>query len=385
MTQIRASQPFLPASSVRVVGSLLAALAVITLTACGSTKPKPAPLESLRPSATVQTVWSQRLGRIDGPMSLSVRNGVVTTASTDGDILALDLNSGRERWRARTKDDLTAAVGSDGRYAAVVTTENELQAFDQGKLLWTERLPGRVTTAPLVAGERVFIQSVDRSVRAYDVVDGRWLWQYQRPGGDPLALSSSGVLTSFRDTLVVGQGARLVGLDPVQGSVRFDVNVGTPRGSNEVERLADLIGPVARSDNQVCARAFQLSVACVDLDRGRVRWSRPQAGSRPVGADAALVVGADSADRLTAWKADNGDSLWRVDRFTYRGLSAPAVLGRFVAVVDGEGYLHVLSADDGRTLARVELDSAAAAAPVVSDQLLLVVTRKGTLYALRVN
>jgi outer membrane protein assembly factor BamB len=91
-------------------------------------------------------------------------------------------------------------VGSDGRHAAVVTNDNELQVFDQGKWLWTERLPGRVITPPLVAGERVFVQAVDRSVRGYDALDGRWLWQYQRPGGEPLALATSGVLGAFRDT-----------------------------------------------------------------------------------------------------------------------------------------------------------------------------------------
>ena len=55
------------------------------------------------------------------------------------------------------------------------------------------------------------------------------------------------------------------------------------------------------------------------------------------------------------------------------------------AAIDAEGYLHLLSAADGRTLARVELDSAAASAPLVANQLLYVTTRKGTLYALRAN
>ena len=54
-------------------------------------------------------------------------------------------------------------------------------------------------------------------------------------------------------------------------------------------------------------------------------------------------------------------------------------------MVDAEGYLHLLSSTDGRTLARIELDSAAAAAPLVANQLLYVTTRKGTLYALRAN
>jgi outer membrane protein assembly factor BamB len=174
-------------------------------------------------------------------------------------------------------------------------------------------------------------------------------------------------------------------LDPLKGSVRFDVNVGTPRGTNEVERLADLIGPMARADDEVCVRAFQLSVACLELNRGSLRWSRPQAGSQGVAANVRLVVGADGADRLTAWKTESGEVLWRVDRFTHRGLSTPAIIGDHVAVMDAQGYLHLLSAADGRTLARLELDSEAASAPLVANQILYVTTRKGTLYALRAN
>lgn len=364
----------------------LAGLALALLLAgCGSSKPKPAPLEDLKPTARLSTVWSQRVGSVDGLVSLAVAKGTVTTAATDGEIVQFDLSTGRTNWRASARDDLTAAVGSDGRFAAVVTQKNELLTFDQGKLVWRERLAGRVITAPLVAGERVFVQAIDRSVRAYDAQDGRWLWQYQRPGGEPLALATVGALSAFRDTLLVGQGARLVGLDPVKGVVRFDVNIGTPRGTNEVERLADLVGPIARADDEACVRAFQLSVACMELNRGSLRWSRPQAGTQGVAASERVVAGADGADRLTAWNAANGELLWRVDRFTNRGLSTPAILGDRLAVADRDGYLHLLALNDGRTLARLELDSALVGAPVVTGDMLLVVTRKGTVYALRAN
>ncbi|TAK93899.1 MAG: outer membrane protein assembly factor BamB, partial [Aquabacterium sp.] len=274
MTLIRANLVKLPPVASRLTKLVLSSAALLVVTACGSSKPSPASLESLTPTVRLTTLWSHRIGSVEGPQLLAVRNGQITAASTDGDIVSFDVATGAERWRAKAGADLTAAVGSDGRYAAVVTQANELLTFDQGKPLWRERLPGRVITAPLVAGERVFIQSVDRNVRAYDALDGRWLWQYQRPGGEPLALANAGVIAAFRDTLLVGQGPRLVGLDPIKGAVRFDVNVGTPRGTNEVERLADLVGPLARVDDEACVRTFQLNVACLELNRGSLRWSR---------------------------------------------------------------------------------------------------------------
>ena len=155
--------------------------------------------------------------------------------------------------------------------------------------------------------------------------------------------------------------------------------------SNEVERLADLVGPLARVDDEACVRVFQFSVACLELNRGSVRWSRPQAGTQAVAADLNTVVGADGTDRLAAWKAENGEQLWRVDRFTNRGLSAPVIWGERIAVADADGYLHLLAKADGRTVGRYELDSPLAAPPVVAGDLLLLATRKGSLLALRAN
>jgi len=367
-----------------ICGAALGVLAV-ALSGCGSTKPQPAPLESLSQTQKVSVLWSQRVGSADGFTNLSVTGKSVAWATTDGQVVSLDATTGAARWRGQIDAKLAAGIGSDGRYAAVVTAENELVVLDQGKVLWRDRQPGRVITAPLVAGERVFVQGVDRAVRAYDVKDGRWLWQYQRPGSDPLSLSAPGLLQPYRNTLVVGQGSRLVALDPTRGSVLFDLSLGTPRGTNEVERLADLVGPGARTDDTICARAYQLSVGCVDASRGRLTWTRPQTGVAAVGASASMTVGADSADRLSAWRSDNGDLRWRVDRFQYRGLSAPAVWGNLVAVADREGYLHVLSGADGRTVARLSLDGALSAAPVVIDDTLIVATRSGTVYALRAN
>lgn len=374
--------------SIRFLSSLASVVLLGALAACGSSKPEPAPLESLdAKSAAARTTvaWSARVGAVQPTAALALAGGRVALASADGELVVLEASSGREAWRAQVKGKVSAAAGFDGRYAAVVTDANELQVFDQGKLVWLERQPGRVMTAPVVAGERVFVQAVDRSVRAYDVLDGRWLWSYQRPGAEPLALGARLVIQPFRDTLLVGQGNRLVGLDPLKGTPRFDVNVGTPRGSNEVERLADLIGPMARVDDEACVRVFQFSVACLELNRGSVRWSRPQAGTEGVAADLRTVVGADGADRLTAWKAENGDFLWRVDRFTHRGLGTPVIWGELVVVGDEQGYVHILAKADGRTLGRFELDSPVVAPPVIAGDLLLVLTRKGTVSALRIN
>ncbi len=362
-------------------GVALAALA--TLGGCAASKPKPLPLEALTPKMSGTLVWSQRVEKIEFPLMVAVNGGTFTVAGSDGTVLALDAQSGREVWRANAGAKLGAGVGSDGRFAAVVTRDGELVTFEQGQLKWRKPLGTRVSTAPLVAGERVFVLGIDRGVQAFDAIDGRKLWSLQRPS-DPLTLAQAGVIAAFKDTLLVGQGPRLAGVDPLQGTVRWEVPVGAPRGANEIERLADLVGPAVRSGDVVCVRSFQAAVGCVDAERGAVLWSKNIGGIDGVAADAEFVFGADASDRLTAWKAGSGDLAWTSDKLQYRGLATPLSVGKAVVFGDVDGTVHWLSRDTGEAQLRLPTDgSAIVGAPVVSGSTMLVVTRNGGLFAFR--
>jgi outer membrane assembly lipoprotein YfgL len=362
---------------------LAALAAVLVIAGCaGSSKPKPQPLEPLTPKIGGTLAWSQRVDSVKFPLAVAVTKGQFTVAGDDGTVLALDAESGREVWRGNAGAKLSAGVGSDGRFAAVVTRDGELVVFDQGAVKWRKPLGTRVSTAPLVAGERVFVLGVDRAVQAFDALDGRKLWLLQRPG-DPLTLAQSGVLSAFKDTLIVGQGPRMAGVDPTRGEVRWDVVVGSPRGANEIERLADLVGPAVRVGDTICARSFQAAVGCVDAQKGVTLWSKNIGGTDAVAADADYVFAGDASDRITAWKA-NGDAAWTTDKLLYRTLSAPLSVGKTVVFGDEDGTLHFLARDTGDALLRLTTDgSAIVAQPVVSGTVMLVVTRKGGLFAFR--
>jgi outer membrane protein assembly factor BamB len=357
------------------------ALVCFALVACGSERPKPTPLESLEPQLRARELWSGKLDGVAFPLAVQARDGAFVVAASDGTVAAFDAANGAQRWRASANAGLSAGVGSDGRFAAVVTRDNEVVVFDRATEVWRKRLNSRVTTAPLVAGERVFVVGVDRVVLAFDALDGRPLWRLLRPT-DALTLSQPGVLAPYKDTLLVGQGAQLLGADPLKGNVRWEVALANPRGTNEVERLADLVGPPLRLGDTLCARAFQSAVACAQADNGTLRWSRNVGGVQPVGGDAEIIVGADASDRVTAWKAASGDIAWTQEKLLYRSLSAPLAIDSAVLFGDVEGYVHALARSDGHLLARWSTDgSPIVAQPVRIGNTVLVVTRNGGLYA----
>jgi outer membrane protein assembly factor BamB len=368
-------------------GRLLAGALALWLAACssGPDRPKPKPLEPIAAPIAGRQVWTQSIGDVDFPLAVAVNGGVFTVAGSNGSVAAIQADTGRDVWRTSVDARIVAGVGSDGRFAAVVTREGDLVVLDAGKPAWRKAIGTKVVTAPLVAGERVFVLGVDRRVIAYDVLDGRKLWSLQRPG-EPLTLAQGGVLAAFKNTLLVGQGPRLAGLDPLNGSVRWEVPVASPRGTNEVERLADLVAPVLRLGDTVCVRAFQSAVGCINAERGTLQWAKTIGGTEGVTGNDQVIVGADASDRLTAWRASSGDVAWTSEKLLYRSLSAPIAAGPTVAFVDAEGTVHWLSLDKGEAMLRLNTDgSGPAAAPVGSGTTLLVVTRKGGLHAFRPN
>ncbi|WP_457391777.1 outer membrane protein assembly factor BamB [Roseateles sp. P5_E1] len=347
----------------------------------GSEKDKPAALETLSGPASGRIVWSAKGDNIGFPLSIATPGDRFVVASSDGSVRALAAADGRELWRGDVGAKLSAGIGSDGRFAAVVNRDNELVVLDNGKVAWKKALPTPVVAAPLVAGERVFTLTLDRQVLAFDALDGRKIWELKRPG-EPLTLAKAGVLLAYKDTLVVGQGPRLAGVDPVKGQLRWEASVATPRGTNEVERLADLVGPAVRQGEVICARAFQSSVGCVNAERGSALWNRVVGGTNGIGADAQVVVAGDASDRLSAWKLANGDLAWSADQFQRRKLSEPVVTAKQVLIGDFEGQVHLIDRDTGKTRSRLATDGSPVVTIALQGETALVATKSGGLFAI---
>jgi outer membrane protein assembly factor BamB len=378
----------------RRAGLLAALAATALLAACADNVAKPTPLEPLVPKIAGHEVWKMNLGSFSTFNALSGNAGFaaqgVTVAGSNfvigalnGALVSVDADSGKENWRADAGGRLSSGIGSDGRFSAVVTRDGELVTLDGGRIIWRQHLESPVVTAPFVAGERVFVLGVDRSVQAFDALDGKKLWVYARPG-DALTLSQAGVLTSYQDTLLFGLGARLTALDPIKGTVRWEVPVAAPRGTNEVERLADLVGPAARVGSVYCIRAFQNGIGCIDAERVTALWSINVGGSQSLGADQDYVFSGDASDRLSARRRANGESVWLSDKFQNRKLSGMLSIGKVVVFGDLEGYVHFLDRDTGAPLLRLPTDgSRIVGAPVRAGNTLAVTTRDGAVYAFR--
>lgn len=365
------------------VALCIAVASLLSACSSGLDKIKPAELGPDLGLLGVKLAWTSKVGAIEFPLDVKVNGNEVAVASSDGVIASFDARTGVEIWRASIGAPVSAGVGADGRIAAVVTRNNELVVLEAGRELWRQKMSAQAFTSPFLAGGRVFILSADRSVSAFDIRSGRKIWSQQRPG-ESLVLRQSGVLLAVGDTLVAGLSGRLVGFNPLTGAIRWESPIASPRGTNDIERLVDLVGSNSRVGDTVCTRAFQTAVGCVDASRGTLLWTKPANGYEGVSGDDKFLFGVEGDGKIVAWRRSDGERLWVSERLRYRVMSAPLVIGRSIAVGDSTGLVHLISRSDGSTLTRVSTDgSAVITAPVLASGTLVVVTRNGGIFGFK--
>lgn len=350
--------------------------------------PLPSPLPAFQPSASLREQWHGGMGSIEASMLRpALAGGSLYAASRSGRLARFDA-TGRELWSVKTAARLSGGVGSDSSVVVVASSDGELLAHDadKGSLRWKVAIEGEVLASPLVTGDLVVVRVGDNLLAAYGLADGKRRWIYQR-AQSPLALRNYSGLLVVGDLLVAGfPGGRLVAVSLSGGVQRWESTIAQPKGSNELERMTDVVGtPVLRGD-AVCVAAFQGRVACVDRDSGVMRWSRDFSSAVGVDADATALYVTDASDAVYSLDASSGSTNWKQDKLLYRKLGRPLIVGNSLAVADEEGYVHVLSRQDGHFIARLRADSSGISAPLLllPNNALAVQARDGSLYAFAV-
>ena len=352
-------------------------------------KRKPAELPPLRASISPRVLWQGNVG--SGEKSVffpAIAGNVVYAAGSSGQLAGFDAGSGRPVMRAEAGQRISGGVGAGGSIALLGTSKGEVLAFDaSGKPLWKAQLSGEVLAPPRVADRVVVARAGDGRIFGLSAVDGKRVWVYQRPT-PALSLRSHAGVALHRGAAYAGfPGGRLVAIGIDQGNVIWDAVVALPRGTTELERVADVASLPLVDDQRACAVAYQGRIACFDPASGSGMWAREFSSLQGMSSDGRNLYVTDDNNAVVALDKTNGSSLWKQDRMTGRGVSGSLVFGRFVVVGDFEGYVHFLQRDDGSFAGRIATDgSAILAAPVALDLSSFVVqTRNGGVFAITVQ
>ncbi len=367
------------------VRSILLACVVFASIGCaGPAKPKPSGLPPMANGIHFQRMWDLGTGFVGFPLDVKLVGSALYLASSAGRIFQIDAATGKVGWSHDLGVGISAGVGSDGDRVAVITQSGELAVVSRAGLLWQQKLGSASTTPPLVAGERVFTITPNGVLSAFDFTTGRKLWQQQQRNSSTLVLDHAGVLFPLGNTLVVGVGGRVLGINPLTGAQRWDVPIAVSRGVNEVERLVDLLAGVSRNAGDVCLRAYLTGITCMDMQKPSIRWSKAAKGYTGLAGDGQFLFGTEADGQVIALRRLDGERVWSNDSFIWRNLGAPFAGMDYLIIPDNDGLLHLLSKSTGQVMGRIALDGSPVVTVVgLSKKNIIAVTKKGTVYAYR--
>ena len=350
----------------------------------------PAELVEFEPEIRVRELWSRNVGAGVSRQYLKLRPtidvGRVFAAERDGGVKAYEADTGDEVWEAETKVPISGGPGIGEGLVLVGSSEGDVVALSAttGEEKWRTRVSSEVLAPPSAANGVAVARTSDGKLFGLSVADGSQLWVYDRSvpvltlRGTSMPVLVSGAAISGFD------GGQLVAVSLENGQTLWESRIATPRGRSELERLVDIDADPLISDGVIYAVTFQGRIAALELFSGNVIWQRDMSSYAGLGLHEDIVYVTDSDSLVWALDRRNSASLWRQDRLKGRELTAPLGLGEFVIVGDFEGYIHWLSRDDGRMLARVRVDgSGIIAPPVAYGDIVLIYGKGGSLTALR--
>jgi outer membrane protein assembly factor BamB len=353
----------------------------------GPAKAKPAELVEFKPTASLIEAWKGDTGDAAGHLFRPLANGDDVFAAGGSQVVRIAVPTGATVWKADTGVKLSAGVGAGQGLVLAGSGKGDLLALDQasGQVRWNVTLSSEVTGQLLAVADSVIARTGDGRVHGLAVADGSRKWLYTR-NLPALSLRGSGGMVVRDDVLYVGfPGGKLVALNAANGAQLWEATVALARGATELERVADVMGNPVVDERQVCAVAYQGRVACFDRRTGAPLWSRDTSSNSGLAMDERNVYVTDDKDAVTAYDKTSGRAGWRQDKLVRRQVTAPLALGAWVVVADGEGYVHVLSADDGSFVARAKVDSSVRTAAVDIGPGFAVQTTKGSVVAFRLK
>jgi outer membrane protein assembly factor BamB len=320
--------------------------------------------------STLKLLWTYEAGdSIES--SAAIAGGTVYVGVESADLLAIDLQTGKLRWKYRTKDGIgeSSPVVHDGVvYIGDLSGLLHAVRATDGNALWTFKTGAEIRSSPVVTGDRVLIGSYDGNLYCLSARQGKLLWKFTTE----LYVHSTPVIS---DSIAYLAGCDEVfrGIRIADGKQVLELSSGGYTGASPA-----LLGQWAYFGT------FSNEVLGVDLRRKRIVWRYehperhfPFYSSAAAAADRIVVGGRDKF--IHCLSTQTGKSIWtfttgaRVD-------SSPAIAGDRVYVGSNDGRFYVLDLVTGKKVWAFETGSPLSASPAIASGCVVIGSEDGRLY-----
>lgn len=349
---------------------------------------QPAELLDIEQQVEVSKLWSVSVGdgQGDGLYKLQpeTSSDTIYVASAEGEVKAISKDGGRTLWRVKLKRPLSGGVGRHGDALFVGGPDGEVLRLDagSGEIVWEAAVSGEVLAAPQGNGRVVIVQSYDGRLYGFDHKTGERLWRFD---SNVPVLTIRGTSTPILANGVAYAGfanGRVFAFDVSDGSIRWEARVAIPEGRSEIERIVDVDGAMAIVGSELYVASYQGRLAALDMRTGRKIWQRNVSSFNGVSQGFGNVYLAEESGAITAFLRNGQGIRWEQGALAWRGLSKPVPVSSYLAVVDYQGYLHLISQVDGEFVGRLRPDSSGVRADMIAEgSVLYVYSNDGKLIA----
>jgi len=367
----------------------------------------PAKLTDIASPIRIQSAWRQNLGGGQSNLGLRQKPAIegdrLFVSNDSGRLLAIDINTGRTLWdsevvktgkqgsrlffwrRTAIEGGLTGGPGVANGLVVVGGRNGEVVAVDAdtGVERWRTSVTSEVISSPLVTNGFVVVRSNDGRTFGLDAGDGTRKWVFDR-GLPNLSVRGNGSPVAGGELVYLGyDDGTVIALRLADGLRAWEQLVAEPDGRNELERLADVDGEIQVGLSELYATSIRRQTMAISLSTGRPLWVRDVGGYSGLALLADRLIVSDPDGTVWALDRNNGSPLWKQEALARRWLTTPAVHGNYAVVGDVEGYLHWIRLDDGRIAGRARIEKAPIlGTPQVSNSgMLFALTSEGRLAA----
>lgn len=356
------------------------------------TSEPPMELTEFVPEIGVEVLWSAKAGKGTGDrylrLPLSFIDGKVIAADYKGRVSAFDALTGERLWETKLDLPITGGPGVGDGLVVVGTEDALVVALDvvDGSSIWQATVSSEILSAPGVGGGVVVARSGDGQVYGLDASSGSPLWVYQRNVPVLTLRGAAAPVIADRKVIMGLAGGKLVALSLDGGQLLWERTIVVPRGRTELDRLVDIDSEPVVQGRYLYIVTYNGRVASVWLADGEVLWTREMSSYAGIGVDGKTVYVTDTEGHIWALESRTGASLWRQSKLLRRQPTAPVSYQDYIVVGDLAGYVHWLAKDDGRFVARTEIEEEEGIvnAPLVVDDILYVRSQGGVLKAIQV-
>jgi outer membrane protein assembly factor BamB len=372
----------------------LALAALLMIAGCSKDKDvePPAALVNFPSKLAVKHLWGDKVGGGKKQVKLrlglgpAVDAGLVFAASDKGELIAVNLDTGRKVWLKKLKLPLSAGPGAGFGMVVVGSSKGTVVALDgaTGRELWRARVNSELLSEPAITAKVVVFRSVDGRLQGFDSSNGHELWSVEQQV-PRLSLRGTAIPVTTKDVAVSGfDNGKVMAVNLTTGDTVWDTALASPHGRTELDRLVDIDSAVRVVGENVFAAGFQGRTAMLALDSGQIWWAHDMSSYRGLAVDEENLFVTQSDGVVVALRQRDGSELWRNDKLKRRGLSTPAVTSTAIALADYQGYLHWLDKTTGELVARERVAKFRVSnAPIAAQDTVVVLTDAGNLAAFR--